>query len=78
MMMNAIEWPQGYVPGHTDNFITNEAIVAGLTAAEVWPFLAEPTRWPSYYANSANVRFPNSDGPALRSAAASLSIRSAS
>lgn len=64
-MMNAIDWPQGYLPGTTDNFVSNEAIVAGLSAAEIWPFLAEPTRWPSYYANSANVRFYNGDGPAL-------------
>ncbi len=64
-MMNAIEWPQGYVPGHADNFTTNEAIVAGLTAAEIWPFLAEAPRWPSYYANSANVRFHDGDGPTL-------------
>ncbi len=64
-MMNSIEWPQGYIPGFTDNFASNEAIVAGLSAAEIWPFLTEPPRWPSYYANSANVRFPNGDGPAL-------------
>ncbi|WP_442680704.1 hypothetical protein ACSBM8_05775 [Sphingomonas sp. ASY06-1R] len=64
-MMNAIEWPQGYLPGYTDNFVSNEAIVLGLTSAEIWPFLAEATRWPSYYANSANVRFLNSDSPTL-------------
>lgn len=60
-MMNAIEWPEGYLPGYTDNFVSNEVILAGLTAAEIWPLLTEPTRWPSYYANSSNVRFDNGD-----------------
>ncbi|UUE97163.1 hypothetical protein NDY24_14735 [Xanthomonas hortorum pv. pelargonii] len=54
---NAIIWPEGYVPGFTENFASNEVIVAGLSAAEIWPLLSVPSRWPSYYANSANVRF---------------------
>ncbi len=62
--MHAIHWPEGYVPGFTDNFCSNEVIVAGLTAAEVWPFLATPSHWPTYYANSANVRF-HGGGPVL-------------
>lgn len=63
--MNEIFWPQGYVPGFTDNFASNEMIVAGLSVAEVWPFLNTPARWPSYYANSANVRFYDGKGPEL-------------
>lgn len=65
MTMNAIIWPEGYVPGFTENFASNEVIVAGLSAAEVWPLLAEPAKWPSYYANSANVRFYDGKGPLL-------------
>lgn len=64
-MMNAIEWPAGYVPGFADNFASNEVIVAGLDAATVWPFLAEAPRWPDYYANSANIRFHDGAGPKL-------------
>ncbi|CAM3712959.1 hypothetical protein CCOS865_02727 [Pseudomonas reidholzensis] len=63
--MNAIHWPEGYLPGFTENFVSNEVIVRGLTAAQVWPLLAEPQRWPTYYANSANVRFHAHDGPPL-------------
>ena len=63
--MSDILWPAGYVPGFTDNFCSNEVIVAGLTAADVWPFLNEPERWPTYYTNSADVRFHEGKGPAL-------------
>jgi hypothetical protein len=63
--MNAILWPVGYVPGFADNFASNEVIVAGLSAADVWPVLSDATRWPSYYANLANVRFYDNKGPIL-------------
>lgn len=64
-MMNAIEWPQEYLPGTTDNFVSNEVIVAGMTTAEIWPFLVEATRWPTYYSNSADVRVHDGDGRTL-------------
>ncbi|TCP97423.1 hypothetical protein C8J46_10645 [Sphingomonas sp. PP-F2F-A104-K0414] len=63
--MSDIIWPAGYVPGFTDNFCSNEMIVTGLTAAEIWPFLNIPTRWPTYYPNSADVRFHDGKGPEL-------------
>ncbi len=63
--MSDIIWPAGYVPGFTENFCSNEVIVTGLTVAEVWPFLNIPTRWPTYYANSADVRFYDNKGPEL-------------
>lgn len=63
--MSDIVWPAGYVPGFTDNFCPNEVIVAGLTAADIWPFLNEPERWPTYYKNSADVRFHDGKGPEL-------------
>jgi len=65
-LMNAIHWPEGYLPGYADNFVSNEVIVAGLTAAEVWPLLSTPSSWPSYYSNSANVRLHDDRGPELR------------
>ena len=65
MKMNAINWPEGYVPGFTENFCSNEVIVAGLSAFDVWPLLSNATLWPSYYANSANVRFYDGKGPHL-------------
>lgn len=65
MKMNAIIWPEGYVPGFVDNFCSNEVIVAGLNASDVWPLLSNATLWPSYYSNSANVRFYAEKGPHL-------------
>lgn len=63
--MNEIIWPEGYLPGFTDNFASNEMIVAGLSIADLWPFLATPASWPTYYANSANPRFYDNKGPEL-------------
>lgn len=67
--MNEILWPAGYAPGFTDNFCSNEMIVAGLTVAEVWPFLNRPAQWPTYYANSANTRLHDGKGPELEDGA---------
>lgn len=65
MKMNAIVWPEGYIPGDSDNFVSNEIIVAGLTVADVWPYLNIAPRWPTYYKNSADVQFHDARGPAL-------------
>lgn len=63
--MNAINWPEGFVPGFTDNFVSNEMIIAGLSVSDVWPFLNQPFLWPDYYKNSADVRFYDNKGPEL-------------
>lgn len=42
MQMNAIFWPAGYLPGLTENFVSNEVIVGDLSAADVWPLLVTP------------------------------------
>ncbi|MEC9433156.1 MAG: SRPBCC domain-containing protein [Pseudomonadota bacterium] len=65
--MSDILWPEGFVPGFTDNYCSNEVIVAGLTAAEIWPFLAIPSRWPDYYANASDVEIHDGQGPELAS-----------
>lgn len=65
MKMNAIHWPDGFIPGLTDNFCSNEVIVTDLTPEAVWPLLATPACWPEYYANSANAHFYDNKGPVL-------------
>jgi uncharacterized protein (DUF1330 family) len=63
--MNEIFWPENYIPGFTDNFVSNEVIVAGLSAVDVWPLLSKASLWPTYYSNSANIRFYDGKGPEL-------------
>ena len=63
--MNEIIWPEGYLPGFTDNFASNEVIVAGLKAEDIWPLLASPSCWPTYYSNSDNIRLYDHAGPEL-------------
>ncbi|WDY59976.1 SRPBCC domain-containing protein [Pseudomonas sp. PSKL.D1] len=63
--MNHIHWPAGFIPGFADNFASNEVIVAGLSAADIWPLLSHPHRWPGYYPNSANVTIAEGHGPEL-------------
>ena len=64
-MTSEITWPEGYLPGLSDNFATNEKIVAGLKTADIWPLLITPGLWPGFYPNSANVRFYDGKGPQL-------------
>ena len=67
--MSDIIWPEGYVPGFTDNYCSNEVIVTGVTVAELWPLLNRPHLWPTYYTNSANPRFYDNKGPELENGA---------
>jgi hypothetical protein len=59
-----ITWPERYLPGTTDNFVSNEVIVKGLSAAQVWPFLVDISKWESYYDNCGQIT-PPSHGPIL-------------
>lgn len=62
---NAIHWPQHYLPGTTDNFVSNEVIVKGLSSRDIWPLLADTSTWTSYYDNASDPAFPDGDGPLL-------------
>lgn len=46
MRQSAIVWPEGHLPGTTDNFASNEIIVSGLSAKQIWAQLDDTTRWP--------------------------------
>ncbi|MCE9687619.1 SRPBCC domain-containing protein [Shewanella sp. AS16] len=63
--MTDIQWPEGFVPGFTDNFCSNEVIATGLSVEDIWPLLSIPANWPTYYKNSANTRFYDNKGPQL-------------
>jgi hypothetical protein len=65
-MQNAINWPEKYLPGTGDNFVSNEVIVQGVTAARVWRFLTDTSTWESYNGNITAVTFPEGGGPVLK------------
>lgn len=65
MKQHAIIFPEEYTPGTTDNFCSNEVIVKGLTAREVWPYLVNPFAWPEYYPNSSDVELADVQAKAL-------------
>jgi hypothetical protein len=56
--VNCIHWPERYLPGTTDNFVSNEDIVKGLSAADVWPILINASLWPAYYPQVSDVSVP--------------------
>lgn len=64
-MLNEILWDKPYLPGKTDNFVSNEVIVSGLSAKDIWPLLNNPAVWPTYYKNSSDVKFYDDKGPEL-------------
>jgi hypothetical protein len=63
--MNDINWPNTYLPGTTDNFVSNEVIVASLTSAQVWPYLNDTKHWSTYYKNASEVGYEVGAGPEL-------------
>lgn len=65
----AIIWPIGYLPGTTDNYVSNEVIIPGLSAAQVWSLLDDTNVWPSYYSNASEIRFHDGSGPRLSAGA---------
>ncbi|MEU4562759.1 SRPBCC domain-containing protein [Actinoplanes sp. NPDC023936] len=62
---NAISWPDRYLPGTGDNFVSNEVVVRGPRATDVWRYLVDTSTWESYYGNVADISFPGGDGPEL-------------
>ena len=63
--MSDIIWPEGYLPGFTDNFVSNEIIVPNLSAATVWLYLNDTRLWPMCYSNVSEIRFRDGSGPEL-------------
>jgi len=64
-VQNAINWPDKYLPGTGDNFVSNEVVVQGVTAAQVWRYLVDTSTWESYYDNVGDISFPHGGGPEL-------------
>lgn len=62
---SAIIWPAKFLPGTTDNFISNETIASGLAATQIWALLSDISKWESYYDNVSDIT-PPSSGPILQ------------
>ncbi|PSK53153.1 GTP-binding protein rho4 [Elsinoe australis] len=60
----AITWPTKFLPGTTDNFVSNETYAASVTASQIWSFLADISKWETYYSNCSQIT-PPSTGPKL-------------
>lgn len=63
---NAVNWPEKYLPGTGDNFVSNEVIVRNLTATRIWHYLTDTSTWEGYYDNVADISFPQGGGPELK------------
>jgi hypothetical protein len=63
---NAIDWPERFLPGTGDNFVSNEVIVRGVTTARAWHCLTDTSLWESYYDQITGVAFPEGGGPVLK------------
>lgn len=62
-------WNHGQIPfqtGFTDNFASNEIIVPGITAEEVFASLPDTCIWLTYYDNVDDVYSYYHDGPVLK------------
>lgn len=64
-MLNEIFWPYDYLPGTTDNFSSNEIIVKGITAGDVFENLVDTSKWSTFYEGAPDVVFHNGGGPVL-------------
>ncbi len=64
-MASYIFWPAKFLPGTTDNYVSNEIIVKDLSAAQIWLLLADITKWESYYSNVSQIT-PPASGPSLQ------------
>lgn len=53
--MNSINWPSKYLPGTTDDFVSNEVIVSGININQVWKNLVDTDKWGKYYDNATNI-----------------------
>lgn len=64
--MNSINWPQAFLPGKADFFVSNETIVSGTSSQQAWFFLADTRRWADVYNQLSDIVFHDDSGPELQ------------
>lgn len=60
--MKTINWPSMFLPGTTDNFVSNEKIVTGVTVEQLWEKLVDSSQWENYYDNADHIELLRSRG----------------
>lgn len=63
--MQSIQFPTRFLPGTTDNFVSNEVIASDLTTADIWRYLVDTSKWERYYDNAANIELTNGENSLL-------------
>ena len=58
--------PEDFVPGFTDNYVSNEMIIKDLDLEAVWENLVNTASWTKYYSNMADVEFYYEEGTHLK------------
>ena len=61
---NRIVWPSGYEPANCSVHVHNELAMAS-PPETVWAWLIRAQLWPTWYPNSANIRFLKGEPPDL-------------
>ena len=56
---NEIRWPEGYEPSNCPIHVINKIAIAA-PPENVWAWLIRAQLWPTWYSNSANIRFISS------------------
>lgn len=64
-MLHQINFPTRFLPGTTDNFVSNEVIVANRDLATVWHYLVDTSEWEKYYDNATNIHLADQTSPEL-------------
>ncbi|MQS75389.1 SRPBCC domain-containing protein [Companilactobacillus halodurans] len=54
--MKSINWSTRFLPGKTDNFVSNEVIADKIEINDVWNNLFDTSKWETYYNNATNIK----------------------
>ncbi|MFJ5162370.1 SRPBCC domain-containing protein [Pantoea sp. NPDC088449] len=63
--MSIINWPDLYLPGKTDFFVSNETIISGVLTDNAWTFLADTRRWHEAYSELSGIEIHDESDPVL-------------
>ncbi len=64
-IIQAIRWPERYLPAAAEVFAHNEITIAA-PPETVWAWLIRAESWPDWYANARHIHFISTSGPNLR------------